>query len=60
MRARGVQYLVAKNSGGEGAAAKLRAARSLGIPVIMIARPAPPEGNIAATEAEAIAWLQNH
>ena len=59
MRTRGVQYLITKNSGGEGAAAKLGAARSLGIPVIMIARPAPPEGKIAGTEAEAIAWLQS-
>jgi precorrin-6A/cobalt-precorrin-6A reductase len=59
MRSQGVQYLVSKNSGGDGAAAKLGAARALGIPVIMINRPAPPEGPIAETEADALAWLQS-
>ncbi|MBT6290140.1 MAG: cobalt-precorrin-6A reductase [Rhodospirillaceae bacterium] len=58
LRSNGVQYLVSKNSGGDGAAAKLAAARRLGIPVIMINRPAPPAGGIAEAQEDAIAWLQ--
>lgn len=42
MRGRQVDVLVAKNSGGTAAQAKLTAARELGLPVIMIARPAKP------------------
>jgi precorrin-6A/cobalt-precorrin-6A reductase len=59
IRSKGVQYLVSKNSGGDGAAAKLEAARSLGIPVIMINRPAPPAGGITESQAGAIAWIKN-
>lgn len=59
IRANGVQYLVSKNSGGDGAAAKLAAARNLRIPVIMINRPAPPPGAIAEAQEDATAWLQN-
>jgi len=58
IRSHGVQYLVSKNSGGDGAAAKLAAARSLKIPVIMINRPAPPAGAIAEAQEDAVAWLQ--
>jgi precorrin-6A/cobalt-precorrin-6A reductase len=58
IRTKGVQYLVSKNSGGDGAAAKLAAARSLKIPVIMINRPPPPAGAITEAQADAIAWLQ--
>ena len=38
----GITHLAAKNAGGQGAAAKLLAARQLGIPVFFLARPAPP------------------
>ncbi|PID61165.1 MAG: cobalt-precorrin-6A reductase [Gammaproteobacteria bacterium] len=41
----GVNIVVAKNSGGSGGAAKLQAARELALPVIMVARPARPEGS---------------
>lgn len=58
MRAHQVDVLVSKNSGGDAAAAKLGAARALAIPVIMIARPPPPDGEIAESDADAIAWLQ--
>jgi precorrin-6A/cobalt-precorrin-6A reductase len=49
MRAEGVSVLVTKNAGGEATRAKLEAARALGLPVIMVARPAKPEGETAAT-----------
>lgn len=57
MRDYRITHLVAKNSGGEAGAAKLRAARELGIPVLMVERPAPPRGELAETPADALAWL---
>jgi precorrin-6A/cobalt-precorrin-6A reductase len=57
----GITHLVAKNSGGVGAAAKLEAARELGLPVILINRPHIPERRTAATVAQVMAWLSgNH
>ncbi len=57
---RRIDMIVAKNSGGAGAAAKLVAARALGLPVVMIERPAIP----ARAEAHAIDavfdWLAGH
>jgi precorrin-6A/cobalt-precorrin-6A reductase len=43
MCSRDIECLVARNSGGAGARAKIDAARELGLAVIMIARPALPE-----------------
>ncbi len=43
MRQHGIELVVSKNSGGTGAYAKIAAARALGLPVLMIDRPAPPE-----------------
>lgn len=39
-----INLLVTKNSGGEATSAKLRAARALDVPVVMIERPELPEG----------------
>ncbi|MEO4041650.1 cobalt-precorrin-6A reductase [Hoeflea sp. CAU 1731] len=47
-RSRSVTCVVSRNSGG-GSYEKIQAARELGIPVIMIARPAPPPGATFAT-----------
>ncbi|HEX3815719.1 MAG TPA: cobalt-precorrin-6A reductase [Mycobacteriales bacterium] len=44
MRRHGVRVLVTKDSGGELTAAKLTAARLLGIPVVMVDRPPLPPG----------------
>jgi precorrin-6A/cobalt-precorrin-6A reductase len=57
MRARGIAWLVARNSGGSGAHAKIDAARELGLPVIMIARPALPERPRVESVEAALAWL---
>jgi precorrin-6A/cobalt-precorrin-6A reductase len=43
MRSRGIEWVVARNAGGSGARAKIDAARELGLPVVMIARPDLPE-----------------
>jgi len=49
MRDERVSVLVTKNAGGEATRAKLDAARTLGLPVIMVARPAKPPAETAAT-----------
>ena len=56
----GITHVVAKNSGGSGAAAKLEAARALGVPVIMISRPEIAERSTAATVAQVMEWLGSH
>ncbi|MGC9447762.1 cobalt-precorrin-6A reductase [Cereibacter johrii] len=52
-----IQWIVAKNAGGEGARAKLDAARELGLPVVLIDRPAiPPRPRLETPEA-VLGWL---
>ena len=53
-----VACLVAKNSGGTASRPKIDAARSLGIPVVMIAQPAPPRGDVLEDVAAVIAWVR--
>ncbi len=55
MRTHAITHLVSKNAGGAGRA-KLDAAARLAIPILMVARSAPPPGPLAATVAEAVAW----
>ncbi len=57
MRVRGIEFLVARNSGGTGARAKIDAARELGLPVIMIARPALPERPRVERIEDVLTWL---
>jgi precorrin-6A/cobalt-precorrin-6A reductase len=57
MRSRGIEFLVSRNSGGAGARAKIDAARELGLPVIMIARPALPKRPRVESVGEVLAWL---
>jgi precorrin-6A/cobalt-precorrin-6A reductase len=57
MRSRGIEFLVARNSGGTGARAKIDAARELRLPVIMIERPALPERPRVESIEEVLAWL---
>jgi precorrin-6A/cobalt-precorrin-6A reductase len=52
-----ISHVVARNAGGEGAKAKLDAARALGLPVIMIDRPIPPERRMAQSVEEIMRWL---
>jgi len=53
-----IEVIVAKNSGGAGAEAKLVAARDLGLPVILIDRPRLPHRRVARTVSEVMAWLR--
>lgn len=57
MRSRSINWLVSKNAGGDTAGAKIAAARLLGLPVTMIARPDIPQRPVAETVREVMAWL---
>ena len=58
MRSRGIQVLVTKNSGGALTEAKLDAARDIGVDVVMIARPALPDGiAVVRSVQDAAAWV---
>jgi precorrin-6A/cobalt-precorrin-6A reductase len=58
LRAHRIGLLVTKNSGGSMTAAKLQAARELGVQVIMVRRPPlPPGSTVVATVPEAVGWV---
>jgi precorrin-6A/cobalt-precorrin-6A reductase len=57
LRSRSIEWVVARNSGGTGARAKIDAARELSLPVIMIARPELPERPGVDTVERVMAWL---
>lgn len=59
LRTHGITHIVAKNSGGTGALAKLEAARRLHLPVILIARPAVADRSIARTISAVMEWLHH-
>ena len=54
----GVDWIVARNSGGTGSLPKIEAARELGLPVAMVRRPKQPEGLKITTVAETLAWVR--
>ncbi|MFJ4920183.1 cobalt-precorrin-6A reductase [Streptomyces sp. NPDC088725] len=58
LRRHRIDVVVTKDSGGAATAPKLTAAREAGLPVVVVRRPPVPEGvAVAATVAEAVAWL---
>jgi precorrin-6A/cobalt-precorrin-6A reductase len=57
MRDHRITHVVAKNAGGSGARAKLDAARDLGLPVVMIDRPAIPPRARFGDVANVMGWL---
>ncbi len=54
----GIDRIVARNSGGRDGRGKLDAARALGLPVVMIARPPAPDARCFSTVEDAIAWTR--
>jgi precorrin-6A/cobalt-precorrin-6A reductase len=59
MREHAVEVVVTKDSGGGMTAAKLTAARDLGLPVVVVRRPPVPPGvPVVATVEEALAWVR--
>jgi precorrin-6A/cobalt-precorrin-6A reductase len=59
LRRHRIDAVVAKNSGGTATYGKIAAARTLQLPVIMLARPTLPEVDSVATVDEALAWLDH-
>jgi precorrin-6A/cobalt-precorrin-6A reductase len=57
MREHHIKLLVSKNAGGRGTYSKIEAARHLGIPVVMIDRPAIPERTQVHTPKDALDWV---
>lgn len=57
MQHHAIDLVVCKNSGGQGAEAKLLAARQLGLPVLMIDRPAIPDRTEVSRPEDVLAWL---
>jgi precorrin-6A/cobalt-precorrin-6A reductase len=52
-----IEAVVTKNSGGSATEAKLVAARELGLPVVMVARPPSPPGPRVESVEAALEWL---
>ncbi len=59
MQSHAIDLVVCKNAGGIGAEAKLIAARALGLPVVMIGRPALPHRREVDTVDAVLRWLDH-
>ncbi len=57
LREERIEVLVSKNAGGTATYGKIEAARALGLPVVMIARPHKPAGIVFADVEACVAWL---
>jgi precorrin-6A/cobalt-precorrin-6A reductase len=57
LREERIEVVVSKNAGGPATYAKIEAARALGLPVVMIARPHKPAGVVMADIEACVAWL---
>ncbi|MBN9144484.1 MULTISPECIES: cobalt-precorrin-6A reductase [unclassified Novosphingobium] len=57
LRDHAIDLVVSKNAGGTGAQAKLIAARELGLPVLMIERPAMPDRRELFRPEEVLDWI---
>lgn len=60
MRDHAITHVVAKNAGGEGARAKILAARILGLPVIMVDRPPIPPRPVVTRVEQVMDWIAGH
>jgi precorrin-6A/cobalt-precorrin-6A reductase len=59
-REHNVACVLAKNSGGDAAYAKIEAARLLGLPVYMVRRPAIAKREVVSNVDEAMSWIARH
>jgi len=59
LREHEIDIIVAKNSGGVATYGKIAAARTLGLPVILLRRPPPLDVPMVATVGEAMGWLDH-
>ena len=60
IRRHAIAVVVTKNSGGAMTAAKLEAAREIGLPVVMVRRPPLPAGvRVAAAVDDAVRWVED-
>jgi precorrin-6A/cobalt-precorrin-6A reductase len=57
LEAHGIEVVVAKNSGGSATYGKIAAARVLGLPVVLLRRPALPDVAAVETVEAAVAWI---
>jgi precorrin-6A/cobalt-precorrin-6A reductase len=60
LREHRIDAVVSRQSGGEGARAKIDAARERGLPVVMIRRPPPPPPPLEPGVEEVLGWLDRH
>ena len=60
MREENIEIVVSKNSGGDATYAKIGAARNLGLPVVMVRRPAKPDIAPTTRLEEVLAWIDSH
>jgi precorrin-6A/cobalt-precorrin-6A reductase len=58
MRRFAINVLVTKNSGGSLTEGKLAAARDLGLPVVMVRRPATPPAPAVSAVPDAVSWVR--
>jgi precorrin-6A/cobalt-precorrin-6A reductase len=59
LREHHIDVLVTRDSGGEMTAAKLVAARELGVPVVLLERPPLPAAPVVSTVEQAVRWLED-
>ena len=57
LREERIDVVVSRNSGGAATYGKIEAARTLGLPVVMIARPDKPAGKVMTDIDACVAWL---
>lgn len=59
MRKHDIDVLLSKASGGDATFAKIQAASNIGVRIILIRRPAPPDGNVVWGIEGALKWIED-
>jgi precorrin-6A/cobalt-precorrin-6A reductase len=57
LHGRGIEFVIAKNSGGAATYGKIVAARELGLPVVLLRRPEIPQATAVESLEAAVAWV---